>query len=118
MIQVSGKQIEVVRRGFEQAKQIAALSKWLSRYVAPVVTESVAMLDRENATAAAFTVLVNILSSVEPEALIELGCVITGEDEEFVKENFDLDWVIEGAMELMQQKALMRLLEPFFGRQA
>jgi len=116
MIVVGDKQIEVVKRGYTQAKQIASLSRWLSKYIAPVIENATTMVDNDNAMAAGISILVSVLSSVEADSLVELGMVITGEDEEFVKENFDMEWVIDGMTELLSNKAFARLIQPFFGR--
>lgn len=116
MIVVGDKEIEVIKRGYSQAVQVAKLSRWISKYVAPVVSNAASDIDSDNTMAAGLAILVEVLGSVEPETLVSLGQIVTGEDEEFVKEHFDMDWLIEGAMILLQQKTFARLLEPFFGK--
>jgi hypothetical protein len=58
-----------------------------------------------------------ILNLLDPEALLELGCVLTMCDEKFVEEYFDIGWVIDAAGRIIKyQPVIRRLTQGFFGR--
>ena len=58
-----------------------------------------------------------ILQLLDPDALLELGCVLIMHDEAFVEEYFDIGWVLDAASRIIKhQPAIRRLTQGFFGR--
>ena len=58
-----------------------------------------------------------VIQLLAPDALLELGCVLTLRDEKFVEEYFDIGWLIDAAGKIIKhQPAIKRLTQGFFGR--
>lgn len=116
-IQLGGEVINLIHRGPTQLKQIGLLKEFLEDYAKPIV----GMISPEGKLTSggsgidtAINFLVGIL---EPDALIKLGCCITMKDAEFVTEQFDIGWIIDGATIILKnQPALRKITSGFFGK--
>lgn len=103
-IRVGGKKIDLLTTGHVQRLQIKALQEWLTKYLAPALGDaSEADLERWGRGQVGFNELVDILIAVlDADALVELGMIVTREDRDFVESNFDLSWIVDGAVALIR----------------
>ena len=56
-----------------------------------------------------------IASLLDPDVLVGLGVVLTGKDDEWVREHFDLEWIVGGAeMAYKANRVIQRVVGAFF----
>jgi len=118
VFELAGERVNLLKRGRPQLRQIDALREWLKVWARPIVDRSVkARKDSEEGGDAEDMGIDVILELLNSEALIELGCILLGKEDEFVGEYFDIGWIIDGVTVLVKyQPGIKRLTQGFFGR--
>ena len=119
-IQLGGEVIDLIRRGPSQLKQIKQFKDWLAGYAKPAIDQAFPegkakeLAEGGGGIGTTIDLVINLLDS---DALLELGCVVSMKDAEFVSEYFDIGWVIDAAGKILKyQPALKKLTASFFGR--
>lgn len=119
-IQLGGEIIDLIRRGPSQLAQIGKFKAWLSDYGKPAIDQAFPenkTKDLAEGGGSVSTIINLLIDLLDTEALLELGCVVSMKDREFVSEYFDIGWVIDGAGKILKyQPALKKLTASFFGR--
>lgn len=110
-IVVGDKVFSMRPKGRDQLALIGRLSEFLENELAGVF-ESL-----DGSMTGTVENLRALASLVDPEILVSLGTVITGEDKEFISDHFDIDWIV-GAAEMLYHanQSIKRLLSRFFTR--
>jgi len=104
-IQVGDEEIVV---GRVSPEQVAGLTNIIGRYFRGA-SESLSGLDDVDNIA----LISALLMAVDGNALVELGQLVSGKDEEWVRENFDLGWITEGLVALLDAIDLQRVIRNF-----
>lgn len=121
VIEVGGKEINLVVRGKAQMNQLEAFRMWLKQDVSPKLSElsgtNVEGLKQGDMTLAdGINILIELL---EIDSIVRLGAVVIREDQEFVEEHFDIGWIIDGLMTILNhQPGFVRLTQGFIGARA
>jgi hypothetical protein len=112
-IVVGGKEFSMRYKGKEQLALLGRLSSFLERDLADVFG---AFEGREGRTSSIQNIKA-FASLIDPSVAVSLGVVMLGESDEFVVDNFDLEWIIGGAeMIYHANPSVKRLVSAFFGR--
>jgi len=111
---VDGQEFNVVKRGYGQAKQIAEFGRWLNRHGAPAIHK----LTREDGGIEApdtFRLVLALLDTLTPEAMIDLYCTVLGCEKELANEHFEVDVLVEALIALYHnQPAIQKAVSRFF----
>lgn len=108
------ERIELLQRGRAQLDQIGKLRDWLGIWARPLLEGAGKSKKDDDAEKVGIDMILQLL---DPEALLELGCVLIMRDEPFVEEHFDIGWVLDVAGKIIKhQPAIRRLTQGFFGR--
>lgn len=114
-ILLGDERIKLLQRGRPQLDQIGLLRDWLNVWARPLM-ESAGKSKKgdDNAEKVGIDMILQLL---DPQALLELGCVLTMREEAFVEEHFDIGWLLDAAGKIIKhQPAIRRLTQGFFGR--
>jgi hypothetical protein len=113
-IALGGEEINLLQRGRSQLEQIGKLRDWMNVWARPIM-ERAGKSKKDDATQELGIDM--IIQLLEPDSLLELGCVLIMRDPDFVGEYFDIGWVIDATTRIVQQQpAIKRLTQGFFGR--
>ena len=116
VFKLGDESFDLAKRGRAQLKQLDGFRSWLKTYAKPMI-ENIYPEGKGDDDVSASQVVDVLLELLDSEALIALGVVVLGADEEFVAENFDLGWVLAGASVILKsQPAIRRLASGFFGK--
>jgi len=106
--------VNLVQRGRPQLKQIGMLREWISVWARPIMEKATKSKKGDSGEELGIDMIIQLL---DPEALLELGCVITMMDEDFVGDNFDIGWLLDAVGRVVKhQPAIRRLTQGFFGK--
>jgi hypothetical protein len=117
VFKLGDSEVSLVTRGKAQLEQLARAKEWLQVYAKPAV-QIVYPQGKTDSNIGANEVIDLVLELLDTEALVELGCVVTGRDAEFVTEHFDLGWVMAGVGVILKQQSIGKAVTGFFGRRA
>jgi len=113
-IWLDGERIELLQRGRAQLDQIGKPRVWLGIWARPLLEGAGKSKKDDDDQKLGIDMILNLL---DPQALLELGCVLIMREEPFVEEHFDIGWVIDVAGKIIKhQPAIRRLTQGFFGR--
>jgi hypothetical protein len=117
-IQLGDETIDLIKRGRAQLKQIDQLKVWMAGFAKPALDQAFpdgrTGEDEQAGVGKTMNLLIGILDS---EGLTQLGTILTQMDDDFVKDHFDIGWIIDAAGRVLKyQPALRRLTSGFFGR--
>ena len=112
-IQLGEERIKLLQRGRPQLDQIGRLRDWLNVWARPLMEGAGKSKKDDDAEKLGIDMILQLL---DPDALLELGCVVIMRDEAFVEEHFDIGWVLDAAGKIIRhQPAIRRLTQGFFG---
>lgn len=120
---IGGKKINLMPKGYEYARQFGRISSWLGTYglSAFMYADEEGALDDSGDQLGQISKLISVIfeHGMTPDAMIELGIALTGEDEDFIAENFDPGWLVDGILLIFDERegvrlAFQRLWERFF----
>jgi len=113
-ILLGDERIKLLQRGRPQLDQIGLLRDWLNVWARPLMESAGKSKKDDNAEKVGIDMILQLL---DPQALLELGCVLTMREEAFVEEHFDIGWLLDAAGKIIKhQPAIRRLTQGFFGR--
>ncbi len=120
-IKLGNEVIPLLQVGRPQLDQIGKLREWLDAWARPLMEGAVksakagdAKKEDDDTGKLGIDMVLQLLN---PDALLELGCLLIMRDEEFVEEYFDIGWVLDVVGKIVkQQTAIRRLTQGFFGR--
>lgn len=121
VIEVGGKEIDLITRGKPQMEQLSAFRMWLREDVSPklkaLTGEDMEELQRGDMVLSdGIDLLIELL---DVDAIARLGAVLIREEYDFVEEHFDIGWIIDSlAIILNNQPGFVRLTQGFFGMRA
>jgi 5,10-methenyltetrahydromethanopterin hydrogenase len=119
-IQLGGEVIDLIRRGPSQLKQIKLFKDWLAGYAKPAIDQAFPegkAKELSEGSGGIGTTIDLVINLLDVDGLLELGCVVTMKDQEFVSEHFDIGWVVDAAGKILKyQPALKKLTARFFGK--
>lgn len=121
VIELGGKEIDLITRGKPQMEQLSAFRLWLRQDVSPKLKtlsgEDVEELQKGNMVLSdGIDLLIELL---DVDAIARLGGVLIREDEDFVEEHFDIGWIIDSLFIILNhQPGFVRLTQGFFGVRA
>jgi hypothetical protein len=111
---VDGQEFNVVKKGYGQAKQIAEFGRWLNRHGAPVIQK----LTGEDGGLEApdtFQLVLALLDTLTPEAMIDLYCTVLGCERELANQHFEIDILVDALVALYHnQPAIQKVVSRFF----
>ncbi len=111
---VGGKEYQLVKKGYEQAQQVTALSKWLAEHGIPIF-EKLSTEAGEQGLTSNTDLFKAVLDNLSPDALVELFAVIVGCTPKVAKAEFDIGILIDSATTVWDnQPGLRRLVNRFF----
>lgn len=113
-IEVGGEVVNLASAGRAQLTRLTKATKFIDLYGKTAIKS---IQTREGESVDMLGLLISFLGGLDEEGLIMLGEVVSAKDKEFVEENFDLDWVVDGLGKLLQTPAFQKLRERFFGNQ-
>ena len=117
VIEVAGKTINLEEKGRNQLLRLTLISEFFSKYGRSFIRsldEQAVDFDNLN-TAGLLALIVDFLGTLDEQAYILLGRIVSAESSEFVEENFDLEWVIEGLEKLVKVPVFRKTVLRFFG---
>lgn len=107
---VGEKEYPIVKRGRAQARQVAALSQWLSQYGNRILDDFL-KTEAVNVPQA----VIAIVGGLTEDSLIDLYVVVTGCTPEEADEYFDVADLIDTAIAIYeQQPSVKKLVDRFF----
>ena len=99
-------------KGKRQLEVIDRLRTWLREYVAEILGSLSSDKGTESGLAKNVRAIVDLLDA---EVIVGLGVVLTGMSDEWVTENFDLDWIIDACeMAYNSNRSIRRIVSGFF----
>ena len=112
---IGEREFELIKTGRAQAVQVYRLGVWLKNYGSSVV----AVFDRRGeevqGTAQGLAFIGEILSTLTPDAMLDLFEVILGCDKDFSEENFDIAVLIDSGITIYNEDtSIRRLIDRFF----
>jgi hypothetical protein len=116
MIEVGGKEYQVVKTGRAQAEQVLGLSRWIARH-GIVVLKKIRNDKKEIVIdeGQGIDFLVQIVENLSADALIDLFEVLVGCSKEDAEVYFDVATLIDVAITVYdEQPSVRRLAERFF----
>jgi hypothetical protein len=116
IVEVGGKEYELVKRGYDQAAQVIQVGKWLTEYGMPVIST----LDvEEEGERSYLDMFAKLFENLEPEALLSLFSVVIGCTQKVSKEYFDIGILIESITILWDnQPGIRSVVQRFFSSQS
>lgn len=113
VFEVEGQVLDVVKKGYAQAKQVTELGQWLTKHGGPAITLLTAGINVS--TDNIIETVSKLVGYITPEAMVDLFATVYGCTREFANENFDISLLVEGAVGLYQnQPAISKLVSRFF----
>lgn len=116
VIEVGGNTYDLSEKGYAQLQRLSLATKFIDLYG----KQAVRNLDVEMegmARVDTFTLLISLIGNIDEKGFLWLGRIVTLEDEDFVKENFDLEWIVEGLRLLLTTPSFKKIRDSFFGGQ-
>ena len=114
VIEVGGKEFELVKTGREQAEQVIQLGKWINTYGLPAISQ-LTNEEGEITFSGGFELLGDIIDVLTADALIDLFVVVIGCPKNFANKHFDVSVLIDAiAMVYEKQPSIGRVLSRFF----
>ena len=114
VIKIEGQQFNLVKKGYSQAVQLTQVGTWLSKYGLSIATK-VTEFQSENENANGTMVILKVLESLTPEALIDLFKVAIGCDHDFAMENYDTGTLVDAVIVIYNnQPAIQKAINRFF----
>lgn len=112
-VEIQGVLYEVAKTGRGQAEQIASFSRWLSKYAVPVFSGMAE--NEEERELGTQNYLVNILSNLSADALVELFSIVTGCSKKVADEHFEFGILIDSVLIFWDnQPGIQKLVNRFF----
>lgn len=115
-IVIGDETIDLSERGLVQIKRLSSLGKFLKDYGNLAIKQSDFSGVQEGNSAGILQFVLDFVGSIDESGLVLLGQIVSGKDETFVKENFDLEWVVDGIVILINMPAFRKIVDRFFGR--
>jgi hypothetical protein len=116
VVEIAGKQFELVKKGREQAEQVIQLGKWVNEYGVPALA-SMMNEEGEISFVSGFDLLGDILQNISVDALIDLYVVVIGCTKGFANKNFDIAVLIDTLAQVYDaQPSLGKVLSRFFSQ--
>jgi hypothetical protein len=110
---IEGREYQLVTRGRQQARQVAGLTKWASRYGAGVYDEL--QSQGTSGEEGGIQFLLNIIGMLNDDALIDLFQALSGCTTEEAELYFDAATLIEAGIVVYEKHPTVRkLLDRFF----
>lgn len=114
-IKVGDSVYSVVKSGREQAKQVARLTKWLSKYGITAINSVKGKTVDGNDTAQTIEVMLELFGALSEDALLELFGLVTGCTQDEAEKYFDVADLIDAVVIVYEeQPSIRRLVERFF----
>lgn len=115
VIEVNGKEFDLSEKGYPQLQRVSMATSFINTYGKQAIRD----LDLGSVEGATQTdtlsLLISLVGNIDERGLIWLGQIVTLEDEEFVTENFDITWIVDGLRILFSTPAFSKLADSFFG---
>ena len=115
ILEVGGEKINLAEKGKGQMVRTLAASKFLNQYGLAAIRNLQFDPEDEEAQLNGTTLMTEVLSSLDYEALLLIGRAITGKENEFIEEHFDLEWIVDGVFLLVKIPAFEKIRDRFFG---
>lgn len=116
IIEIGGESVSLAQGGMAQVKRLSKATQFLNTYGKAAIKDVNFQSLDENSQTDMLTIIISLLGTLDEGAWVLVGEFVSGKDKEFVKENFDLEWVIEGLTWLLQTGPYRKLVDRFFGR--
>lgn len=108
-VELNGINYLVVKKGIEQANQIAAFSNWLGKYALPSLNPEAEQ------TGVTGNYILNLLSGLSGQALVDLFVIVVGCSKKVADEQFDFGVLVEAVMIFWDnQPGIQRIVNRFF----
>lgn len=109
---IGGVEYDVVKRGFAQAKQISAATRFLAKHGAPALRK---LSDGDFEKMGGFELIVEVLSSLDENALVELFQLAFGMPRSAAEEEFDINILVDGLTATYNYSpSIRKLIDRFF----
>jgi hypothetical protein len=121
VIEVGGKEIDLITRGRPQMEQLDAFRMWLQQDLSPKLSKLSGedVEEWQQGTMVLSDGIDLLIELLDVEAIARLGMVLIREEQDFVEEHFDLGWIIDSlTIILNNQPGFVRLTQGFFGARA
>lgn len=116
IVVVNGETFDLAAGGIAQIKRISNFAAFLKRYGIQAIRNSDFTEVSKTGQFEMLELVMKLIGALEDEnALILLGKIVTNKDDQFVVDNFDLEWVIDGISVLLKTKAFTKVVNSFFG---
>lgn len=110
VFQIGESKYNVVKKGREQATQVARLGQWLSMYGVNAYRNA-----DEGNVLNGIELISAVLSALSPDALIELFILVFGCTQDEANEHFDAALLIDGVTAIYEgSPTLMKVVNRFF----
>ena len=117
VFKIGNREIDLRKKGREQAVQIEKLNRWLKEHISPLSDQI-----KGNQSEAGFGLFIAMLGELTADGQIELANTVLGSrdvtgallPDGFVDEFYDINWVIDAVQVAGQAAAVQRLLTSFF----
>ena len=111
---IGAQEFNVVKQGYAQAQQVAAVGNWLSIY-GSTAARRLFVDGTDLANKDGFDIAAGVLSAIDADALVELFSLVFGCPLEAAKESFEIELLLDGVTAVYEnQPAVKRLLNRFF----
>lgn len=112
LMEVGGKQYELVKTGRAQADQVIQLTRWITKHGSKAVA---AFSGEQINSSSGLSFLGNLVASLDGDALIDLFVTVVGCEKEDAEIYFDVAILIESVMIVYEkQPTIKRLVDRFF----
>lgn len=115
-ITIGKKEYDIVKKGFEQARQIPRLLKWLTKYVIPAMDNLDGLEISESISTRDIFRLIGVLGdTLDDNALADLYILVIGCSQDEMAEYFDLNVLIDAVVCLWSSESVYReVISRFF----
>lgn len=114
---ISGKEYPLINTGRRQASQVARITKWAGKY-GQGIYEALQSQNGAGDREAGLGVLLNILSILDTDAMLDLFTALIGCSEEETELFFDAAALVEAGIVVYEHPTIKRLLDRFFSTSA